>query len=205
MSEPRVSVVVFDLGGVLVDWNPRYLYRELFAGDEAAMEAFLSQVCTPDWNLQQDAGRPFARACALLTREFPQHQERIEAWLPGFDRMMAGAIEGTVELLAQLRERGTPLYALSNWSAETFPFALARFEFLSWFRGIVISGELGLVKPDPRIYNHLLERYGVRPEQAVFIDDVAHNVAGAVAVGMRGLLFGSPGALREELTALGLL
>lgn len=139
---PQHSTVVFDLGGVLIDWNPRHLYRKLFGGDEQAMEAFLANVCTPSWNLQQDAGRPLAEAYALLVKSHPQHRALIEAWGPRFDEMMSGQIDGTVEILSALRARKTPLYALSNWSVETFDYALRRFEFLQWFDGIVISGKL---------------------------------------------------------------
>jgi 2-haloacid dehalogenase len=202
---PQHSTVVFDLGGVLIDWNPRYLYRKLFAGDEVAMEAFLTNICTPDWNLQQDAGRPLAEAYALLVKAHPQHKAHIEAWGPRFDEMMSGPIAGTVEILAELRARGTPIYALSNWSAETFPCALRRFDFLNWFDAILISGKLGLIKPDPRIYRHLLETHALEAEQTVFIDDAPHNVAGASAVGIHALQFTEPQALRRSLTDLGLL
>ena len=205
MNAPKHTAVVFDLGGVLVDWNPRYLYRPLFAGDEAAMEHFLTHVCTPEWNLRQDEGRLLADAYAVLTRDHPEHKALIEAWGPGFDRMMAGPIAGTVEILGELRDRGVPLYALSNWSAETFPYARARFDFLNWFRAIVISGELKLIKPDPRIYRHLLETHGLRPEETVFIDDAPHNVAGAKAVGIHGVQFTDPVALRSALVDLRLL
>lgn len=198
------TTVVFDLGGVLIDWNPRYLYRKLIA-DEAQMEAFLANVCTSDWNLQQDAGRPLAEAYAVLAKTHPHHKALIEAWGARFDEMMAGAITGTVEILAELRARGTPLYALSNWSAETFPFALRRFEFLRWFNGLVISGELKLIKPDRRIYQHLLDTHALAPESTVFIDDVQHNVAGASALGIHGLRFVDPATLRRDLVALGLL
>jgi 2-haloacid dehalogenase len=202
---PQYSIVVFDLGGVLIDWNPRYLYRKLFDGDEAAMEAFLADVCTPDWNLQQDAGRPLAEACALLVKSHPHLRAKIEAWGPGFDQMMSGPVAGTVDILAELRARGTPLYALSNWSAETFPYALARFEFLRWFDRIVISGKLKLVKPDPRIYQHLLEKHALNAEEIVFIDDAPHNVAGAAALGIHALQFTDPATLRGSLVDLGLL
>jgi 2-haloacid dehalogenase len=198
------TTVVFDLGGVLIDWNPRYLYRKLIA-DEAAVEAFLATVCTPDWNLQQDAGRPFVEAYAALVEAHPQHKSLIESWCARFDEMMSGEITGTVEILSELRARGTPLYALSNWSAETFPCALRRFEFLRWFDGVVISGELKLIKPDPRIYRHLLETHALSAESTVFIDDVQHNVAGATALGIHGLRFTDPPTLRRDLVALGLL
>jgi 2-haloacid dehalogenase len=205
MPTPKHSAVVFDLGGVLIDWNPRYLYRKRFNGDEAAVEHFLTHVCTSEWNVRQDAGRTFAEATALLTRSHPQLREHIEAWLTGFDEMMAGPIQGTVDILAELRARGTPLFALTNWSAETFPYALARFAFLGWFVDIVVSGKLGIIKPDPAIFQHLLTGHNLQPAQTIFIDDAVHNVAGAAAVGMHGLRFTSPEALRRDLVALGLL
>src|SRR5579859_3138781 len=128
-SAPQRSIVVFDLGGVLIDWNPRHLYRKLFA-DEAAMESFLATVCTQEWNEQQDAGRSFAEAAALLCAQHPQHAELIEAYGARFDEMMKGSIHGSVTILKALHGRGVPLYALSNWSAETYPLAAKRFDFL---------------------------------------------------------------------------
>jgi 2-haloacid dehalogenase len=124
------SVAVFDLGGVLIDWNPRYLYRKLFDGDDHAMEHFLATVCTSNWNTEQDAGRSLAEACALLKSRFPDHSRMIDAWMERYDEMLGGPIQGTVELLAELRSRSVPIYALSNWSTETFPAALKRFDFL---------------------------------------------------------------------------
>ena len=203
MSAP--TAVVFDLGGVLVDWNPRYLYRRLFQGDEAAMERFLAEVCTPAWNDEQDRGRPFAEACALLVRDHPDRRALIEAWPARFEETMAGPIPGTVEILAALRDRGTPLYALSNWSAETFPRAQAKFPFLGWFDGVVISGALRIAKPDPAIYRHLLERFALRAEDTVFIDDAPRNIEAASALGMRAIHFTGAAALRDELVALRLL
>jgi 2-haloacid dehalogenase len=199
------SVAVFDLGGVLIDWNPRYLYRKLFRGDDAAMEHFLATVCTPSWNAQQDAGRSFAEACAFLKSEHPAYAELIDAWIQRQEEMVTGAIAGTVDILAELRARGVRLYALSNWSAETFPISLKRFEFLRWFEGVVLSGEVRLLKPDPRIFQHLFETHGVDPAHAVYIDDLEPNVAAAVAHGMHGILFTDPPALRRELVKLGLL
>ena len=205
MASRRPDAVVFDLGGVLIDWNPRYLYRTLFGGDTAAMEHFLTHVCSPAWNHQQDAGRSFAEGCAELVREFPDARPLIEAWRARFDETMAGPIAGTVEILAALRERRVPLYALSNWWAETFPIARARFDFLGWFDGIVISGELGAAKPDPRIFAHLLDTYGLRADATVFIDDLPANVAAAAAAGMQPILFTDPVALRVSLRELDLL
>jgi 2-haloacid dehalogenase len=199
------SVAVFDLGGVLLDWNPRHLYRKLFAGDEAAMEHFLANVCTTEWNHRQDAGRSFADAVREL---MPGHADKlhlIEAFGQRFDEMIAGPVAGVVEVLAELKERGVPLYALSNWSAETFPPQRSRFAFLAWFDGIVISGMEGVMKPDPRIFRILCERYRLAPESAVFIDDVAANAQAASALGIQGIHFRSADQLRRELLAVGLL
>ncbi len=199
------SIAVFDLGGVLIDWNPRYLYRKLFGGDDAAMEHFLANVCTSNWNLQQDAGRSLSEACDLLKRQHPEHAKYIDAWRDRYPEMLAGPIQGTVDLLADLRARGVPIYALSNWSSETFPSALERFEFLGWFRGILISGDVRLIKPDPRIFSHFCETHQVDPAQAVYIDDLPHNVAAASAQGMHGIQFTDPASLRSELRKVGLI
>jgi 2-haloacid dehalogenase len=202
---PNQTVAVFDLGGVLIDWNPRYLYRKLFKGDEAAMEHFLATVCTSAWNLQQDAGRPFAEACAALKLEHPEDAELIDAWFERQSEMIAGPIENTVRILAELRDCRVPLYALSNWSAETFPSALQRFDFLHWFQGILLSGEVRLVKPDPRIFKLFFERHHIEPAQTVYVDDLPRNVETANALGMHGIVFTDPPALRAELVKIGLL
>jgi len=196
---------VFDLGGVLLDWNPRHLYRKLFPGDETAMEQFLANVCTTEWNQRQDAGRSFADAARELLPHHAEKLELIEAFGKRFDEMIAGAIQGSVDLLRELKERDVPLYAITNWSAETFPPQRARFPFLAWFDGIVVSGMEGVIKPDPRIFHVLFERYGVDPRASVFIDDVAGNATAAEALGIRGIHFRSPEQLRLELVAVGLL
>jgi 2-haloacid dehalogenase len=199
------SIVVFDLGGVLIDWDPRHLYRKLFAGDDAAMEYFLATVCTHEWNRRQDAGRSFAEGAQLLKAEHPDKAELIDAYYSRFDEMMAGPIAGSVEILADLRDRGTPLYGLTNWSAETYPAALKRFAFLRWFRGILVSGDIQLVKPDPRIFALLIERFAVEPQRTVYIDDVEANVAAARPFGIHPIHFTTPARLREELVGLELL
>jgi 2-haloacid dehalogenase len=201
----RRSVAIFDLGGVLIDWDPRHLYRKLFAGDEQAMEAFLADVCTVDWNERQDAGRSFAEATEALMPRHADKRHLIEAWRSRFDEMIPGAIDGAVDVLRDVKARGVPLYAISNWSAETFAPQRARFPFLDWFDDIVISGDVGVIKPDPRIFHILLERHGVAPEQAVFIDDVPRNAAAATALGIQGIHFRSPEQLRRDLAACGLL
>jgi 2-haloacid dehalogenase len=200
-----IKSVVFDLGGVLVDWNPRYLYRKLFAGDEQAMEHFLAHVCNGTWNLAQDAGRTWAEAIEVLCVDHPQHRPLISAYRERWDEMLNGPIEGTLEIVAELTDKGIPIYALTNWSAETFPIAKERYEFLGWFRDILVSGQEKLIKPDRRIYERLLSRNGLVAAESVFIDDALHNVEGARAAGMAALHFQSPAKLRADLAALGLV
>jgi len=199
------SVAIFDLGGVLLEWNPRHLYRKLFDGDDAAMEDFLANVCTTEWNERQDAGRTFADGTRELLPRHADKLELIEAWGNRFSEMIPGPIEGTVEILADLKERNVPIYGISNWSAETFPPQRARFPFLSWFDDLVISGVEGVIKPDPRIFRILLERNAIAAESAVFIDDVARNAEAATRLGIYGIHFRSPDQLRRELAAVGLL
>ena len=178
------SVAVFDLGGVLIDWNPRYLYRKLFAGNNDAMEHFLANVCTLNWNSQQDAGRTLAEACALLKSQHPNHAAMIDAWRERYDEMLGGTIPGMIELLDELRSQGVPIYALSNWSAETFPAAQKRFDFLQWFHAILLSGHVKLMKPDPRIYQLLFDTHKIEPAEAVYVDDVQANVDAATTLGI---------------------
>lgn len=200
-----VRTVVFDLGGVLIDWNPRHLYRKLFNGDTAAMEDFLATVCTQEWNEHQDAGRSVADAEAELIGRFPERSELIRAFYGRFDEMLGGAIDGTVEILEALHARAVPLYALTNWSAETFPRALGMFDFFSRFRGIVVSGRLKTKKPDPQIFAHLVATHGLTPAETLFIDDVPKNVDGARAAGLQAIQFHSPERLTADLRGLGLL
>jgi len=198
------TTVVFDLGGVLIEWDPRHLYRQLF-DDPDEMELFLAEVTTAEWNAHQDAGRPWAEAVELLVAEHPERRELIEAFHRRWPEMLAGEIPGTVGVLADLRAAGVRLVALSNWSAEMFPVARERFDFLAWFEGIVISGEVGVNKPDRQIFEHLTEHFGIEPAAALFIDDSATNVDAATALGFRAIQFTDATALRLELARLGLL
>ncbi|GAB3785678.1 HAD family hydrolase [Dyella agri] len=204
MSAVRFDAVVFDLGGVLVDWNPRYLYRQLF-DDEAAMERFLAEVCTPHWNERQDAGRPWGEAIAELSAAHPRHAALIAAYRERWDDMLRGPIPGSVAILDELRARSVPLYALTNWSQETFPLARRIFRFMDAFRGIVVSGEERLIKPDPAIFQLLMSRHGLDAARTVYIDDVLRNVEAAARQGMHALHFRDPAALRDELCRAGLL
>ncbi len=201
----RRSIAIFDLGGVLLEWNPRYLYCKLFGGDDVAMEDFLATVCTKEWNERQDLGRTFADGIRELLPRHADKRELIEAFGARFGEMISGPIDGAVDVLAELKDRGTPVYAITNWSAETFPPQRQRFEFLSWFDDIVVSGCERVMKPDPRIFAILLERNAIAPESAAFIDDVAANAVAATKLGLHGIHFRSPAQLRRELVAIGLL
>ena len=198
------KAVVFDLGGVLIDWDPRHLYRKLLA-DEAAVEEFLATVCTPEWNAELDRGRPFAEGVAELVERHPEHAANIAAYHERWPEMLAGEIGGSVEVLAELRAAGMPLYALTNWSAETFAITRHRFEFLDWFDGLVVSGQERMTKPDPAIFRLLLDRFGLDPAATVFVDDAEANVAAARRLGIDAIRFTGPEDLRRELVARRLL
>ena len=198
------KAVVFDLGGVLIDWDPRHLYRKLLA-DEAAVEEFLATVCTPEWNAELDRGRPFAEGVAELVERYPEHAAAIAAYHERWPEMVAGDIPGTVEVLAELRAAGVPLYALTNWSAETFAITRGRFEFLEWFDGLLVSGEERVTKPDPAIFQLLLDRFGLDPTATVFVDDSEANVAAARRLGFDAIRFTGHEELRRELVARRLL
>jgi 2-haloacid dehalogenase len=202
---PNPSIVVFDIGGVLIDWNPRYLYRKLFAEDTIAMEDFLDRVCTPDWNLQQDAGRPWKETVDDLSARYPEMAELIAAYDLNWEEMVAGPIPGTADLLWKLKRRGTPVYCITNFSVDKLNRARERFEELNAFDGIVISGEVRMLKPDPAIYRRLLDQHDLRAEETLFIDDVEHNVEGARTVGMHAVRFTDAETLRNDLTGYGLL
>ena len=195
---------MFDLGGVLIDWDPRYLYRKLL-DDEAAVEEFLATVCTPAWNDEQDRGRPFAEGVAELVARHPAHAAAITAFHERWAEMLGGAVDATVEVLAELRAAGVPVYALTNWSAETFGIARERFEFLEWFDGVLVSGEERMIKPDPAIFRLLLERFGLDPEPTFYVDDSELNVAAADRLGFDAVRFTTPAQLRRDLVARRLL
>ncbi len=186
IMDPWITAVAFDLGGVLIDWDPRYLYRTLF-DDEPAMEDFLATVTTHEWNQAQDAGRPWAEAIQALAESHPEQRDLIEAYWLRWPETLGDAIEPTVELLDELRSTGIRLYALSNWSGETFPLARPRYPFLEWFDGIVISGDERVAKPDPRIFAVLLERYGLAAAETLFIDDHVPNVEAAATLGFTAI------------------
>jgi 2-haloacid dehalogenase len=204
MTRP-IQAVVYDFGGVLFDWNPRHLYRKLFGTDEAGMERFLAEVATPEWNLAQDAGRPWREAVDLLVAAHPAQAELIRAFHLRWGETLAGLIDGSLAVLTELKDAGTTLYGLTNWSQETFPVARARYPWLGWFDGIVVSGEEKLVKPDPRLFQVLIDRYHLDPARLVYIDDSPANVEAAAKLGMDAIHFTDAAKLRAELVRRELL
>jgi len=201
----QIKTIVFDLGGVLIDWDPAYLYRKIF-DDPKEMDYFLTQVCTPNWNEQQDAGRSWAEAIDLLLPDYPQYETAIRAFFGRWTEMLGGPIAGTVDILREIRDRGEHrLFALTNWSAETFPYAIERYDFLQWFEGILVSGAEHMKKPDPRIYQLLLDRYPIEGESALFLDDSVANVTGSIQAGLPAIQFHNPAQLRKDLEAKGVL
>ena len=202
---PQPKAVIFDVGHVLFDWHPRYLYERLI-GDGQALDAFLRDVATREWHIQHDAGRPFAETSAELIAQFPDHAKLIAAWGPRFNEMLPGPIPGMIELVEELDAASVPLFAITNFSGEFFrAFRATQEAFFARFRDIVVSGDERLLKPDPAIYRLALERFGLRAEEAVFVDDSLPNVEGAAASGISAIQFVGAEPLRMELHRLGVL
>jgi len=198
-----LNTIIFDLGGVLIDWNPEYVFRQVIP-DAEKRRYFFDNICTHDWNVEQDAGRTLADGTALLVEQFPEWEHEIRAFYGRWEEMLGGPIPDTVRILEELRAAGTHrLLALTNWSHETFPVALERYDFLHWFEGILVSGTEKTRKPFRDIYELMLNRYQVEPGKAVFIDDSLKNVEGAQGVGLHGIHFQSPDGLRQALRELG--
>ena len=205
MKNHAYHSVIFDLGAVLVDWNPRYLYKKIFATPEE-VEHFLENICTSDWNEAQDEGRTLQEGTDLLVNQFPEHEASIRAFYGRWKEMLGGPIPETVKILEQLKESGQyKLYALTNWSNETFPIALMEYKFLQWFDGIVVSGKEKLRKPSPDFYQLLLDRYEVNKANTIFIDDNLRNVKAAEAFGIESIHFQTSAQLEEELVKRGIL
>jgi len=201
----KINTVIFDLGGVLIDWNPRYVYRTIFKTEEE-IDWFFENVATHDWNENQDAGYPIAKATEELVAQHPEWEKEIKAYYGRWTEMLGGAIHETVELFRQMKEiPGLKTYALTNWSSETFHIALERYDFLHWFDGRVVSGEEKTRKPFHDFYQRLLDRYNVDPSQALFIDDNLRNVQAAEALGIKSIQFKTPGKLAEQLKELGMI
>jgi 2-haloacid dehalogenase len=201
---PSIEAVVFDLGGVLLDWDPRHLYRKLFSNREE-MEWFLAEICSPAWHAAHDRGVSTAASCAQLASRHPEFAEFIWAWSERSEEMIGGVVAGSVEVLRAVRETALPCYALTNMEAETYPRRLRRFGFLSWFDGTVVSGLEGVAKPEPAIFCRLLDRFGLTPGTTLMIDDTHENLEAASEFGIQTILFCSSCQLRAELEVVGVL
>lgn len=200
-----IRAIVVDFGGVLIDWNPRYLYRKLFPDDEAAMERFLAEIGFTEWNRQQDAGRAFSLAVAELVKQFPSYADLIHAYDERWEESIAGPLQGTVDLLLPLKDAGFELHGLSNWSSEKFAAVRSKYPFFQLFETILLSGDVKVVKPDPRIFRTLLERIARPAGECLFIDDMEENIAAAGMLGFETIRFESSEQLRRDLRQRGLL
>ena len=197
--------VVFDLGNVLLRWDPRFLYRKIFAGDEERMEWFLTNICSSQWNIEQDKGRTFEEAVRVLAARHPEHAPHIHAYHERWHETLPGAIEDTVSILETLDAKEVPLYAITNFNGPKFRETQKRFDFLNRFRDIVVSGEVGMLKPDADIFEHFLARNKLAAADCVFIDDSRANVASAARLGFEAIHFESARQLRQVLEHRGLL
>jgi 2-haloacid dehalogenase len=204
MKSP-IQAIIFDFGGVLLDWNPRNLYQRYFPDQPQAMEAFLAEIRFNEWNAQQDKGRPFAEGIADLSAQFPHYAHLIQAYYDNWEDSITGAINGTVDILDRLKQDGRPLYGLSNWSAETFPRVRHDYPFFDWFDDILLSGDVRLNKPDPAIFNLLLNKIGYSAPECILIDDSQSNIDTAKKLGFATVHFASPDHLQTELQRLNLL
>jgi 2-haloacid dehalogenase len=201
----QIKAIIFDFGNVLLEWNPRNVYQRYFPDDPEGMERFFEEVNFADWNLQQDKGRPFAEGVAILSQQFPHHSHLIQAYHDHWVESVGGSIAGTVRILRQLKQAGYSLYGLSNWSAETFPYARKKYDFLDLLDDIVISGEVGYIKPDPEIFRIMLEKIGRPAQECLFIDDSLTNIDQAQKMGFKTIHFQSPEQLETDLRELKLL
>ena len=199
-----IKAIIFDFGNVLLEWNPRHVYRRFFQSEEE-MEKFLHDVDFTDWNLQQDKGRPFAEGVSELSKQFPQYAELIQAYHDNWIHSIGKSLTGTIEIMKRLKKAGYQLYGLSNWSAETFPMARRKYDFFNLLDDIVISGEVGAIKPEPAIFEIMLKRIGRPAAECLFIDDALANIEAARAMGFATVHFQSPERLENELHLLELL
>ena len=201
----KIQSILFDFGNVLIEWNPRYVYRRYFPNDEQAMERFLHEVDFMDWNAQQDKGRSFAEGVALLSKQFPHYAELIQAYHDNWKDSIGNHLEGTVEIMKQLKKAGYSLYGLSNWSAETFPIAREQYDFFDLLDDIIISGEVGSIKPEPEFFEIALKRIGKPANECLFIDDSLANIEQGRKMGFATIHFESSEQLEEELHKMQLL
>lgn len=196
----KINTIIFDLGGVLIDWNPEYLFLEAFHGDREKMEWFLNNICTMDWNENQDEGYPISKATEELVLKHPEYEDYIRMYYGEWETMLGGTIKGSLKVLEKLiKNNSYKVIALTNWSNETFPIAKKRFDFLNWFEGVVVSGDEKVRKPSKKIFEIALSRYNIIPEQSIFIDDNFRNITAAEAIGINGIHFKDPDQLIKEL------
>lgn len=201
----NITAIIFDFGGVLVDWNPRNLYRQYFPDQPHAMEDFLTEIKFMEWNAQQDQGRSFAEGTALLSKEFPQHTKLIHAYFENWEKSIVGQIDESVKILTALKSKGFPIYGLSNWSAETFPIARKRYQVFELLDDYVVSGDIKLIKPGREIFEYSLKKFGKTAQECLFIDDAEPNIFTAKELGFDTIHFRSPDQLKSELTSRNLL
>jgi 2-haloacid dehalogenase len=197
------KTIIFDLGGVLIDWNPRYLYSQMFP-DQDEMDFFLKAVCSLEWNAQMDGDKSFSDGISELIPLHPEYADQIQAYFSRWEEMVGGIFSDTVQILSELKDTGYPLAALSNWSSETFPIVNARYEFLDWFDPLIVSGQVGLVKPDPQIFDLLLCSVDRDPGDCIYIDDMEENCKAASEIGFSDILYTSSKQLRRELISQGI-
>ena len=202
---PNITAIIFDYGNVLIEWNPRYVYNRYFHNDPKGMENFFKEVDFMGWNALQDKGRSFKEGVADLSAQFPHHAHLIQAYHDHWKDSIGVAYTDTVDIMKHLKAKGYPLYGLSNWSAETFPYAREKYDFFDLFDGMVISGEVGYVKPEPQIYHLMLEKIGKPAEECLFIDDSLPNINQANTMDFNTIHFSSPEQLKQDLIQLGLL
>lgn len=196
----QVDTIIFDLGGVLIDWNPEYVFLDAFDGNREKMQWFFDNICTMSWNENQDAGYPIKQATEDLVKQFPDYENYIKMYYGDWENMLGGAIDESVKIFKQIIDsKQYKVVALTNWSNETFPIAKQRFEFLKWFEGIVVSGDEKTRKPFKDIYEICLNRFNIIPEKAVFIDDSLRNIHAAHNLGIHGIHFKNPNQLLQEL------
>jgi 2-haloacid dehalogenase len=205
MTSRPISAFIFDFGNVLIEWNPKLVYQRFFPDDPEGMERFLNEVDFMGWNAKQDKGRPFKEGVADLSAQFPHYSHLIQAYHDHWKDSIGAAQWGTVEIMKHLKRKGYPLYGLSNWSAETFPYARAKYDFFELLDDMVISGAVGYVKPEPEIYHIMLDKIGRRAGECLFIDDSLANVQQAQRMGFETIHFKSPEQLAGELHRLKLL
>ncbi len=202
---PTIKTIIFDLGGVLIDWNPEYVFLKEFRGNREKMDWFLNEICAWEWNMNQDAGYPLSKATKERVAMFPEYEDLIRMYYGRWEEMLGYTHEDTLEILKSVVQNPNyRVYALTNWSGETFPVALKKFPWLQWFEGILVSGDEGMRKPHKEIYELMLSRYNIKPHEAIFIDDSLKNVEGSEAVGIKGIHFTNASSLKKELIALGI-